>query len=46
MKLLGGTEQVVSVPILTFTTTFSDTFLLQQILNLIESNCFESYLSR
>lgn len=46
MKLLGATEQVVGVSILTFSTTFSDTFLLHQIFNLIDSNWFESHLSR
>lgn len=34
------------VAIKTFNTTFFDSFLLHQNFNLIESNCFESYLSR
>jgi len=46
MKLLGATEQVAGASILTFSATFSDTFLLHQTFNLIESNWFESYLSR
>lgn len=46
MKLFGRPEHVIGVSILTLSTIFPDTFLLHQIFNLIQSNWFESDLSR